>query len=89
MIVSVPNLRALAARWLSHQINNYTFLVNLYGAYQGEETDRHRWNFVLETLIMELKEQDWESVRLLHPDRIPPGADIPFDWWILNMECIK
>jgi SAM-dependent methyltransferase len=89
LIVTVPNLRTLAQRWLVHQIDDYTYFVNLYGAYMGEESDRHKWGFSLAGLEIDLvvgggfkqaKPFDWREI---------PGADIARDWWILGVEAVK
>lgn len=94
LLLFVPDMRALAGRWLGGEISDYTFLVNTYGAYQGEEGDRHKWGYswgnIIDSLVKalpsdkypnwQLKEFDWRDI---------PGADIAKDWWILGVEVIK
>ena len=65
-------------------------MVNMYGAYQGEESDRHAWGFSREGLRDYLQRTipgegqvfdfDWREI---------PGADIAFDWWVLGLEAVK
>jgi len=45
LLIFVPDLRKLAGRWLSGELEDFLFFVNVYGAYQGEEGDRHRWGY--------------------------------------------
>ncbi len=89
LIVTVPNMEALAHRWLQNDLEDYLYFVNVYGAYQGEPGDRHAWGYHHESLWKDLdraakwiglKKFDWRPI---------PGADISRDWWILGMECIK
>ena len=91
MLVFVPDMRALAQRWLVRQLSDQIYFTNVYGAYQGEEGDRHAWGFTSESLLDLLVEStgcgsqavgrfDWRPI---------PGADIARDWWILGMEAVK
>lgn len=89
LLVFVPDLRALAQRWLTHQLDDYSFLVNVYGAYMGNESDRHRWGYTrksLETMLDAVVQ--WKVVHGFNWRPIE-GADIAKDWWILGMECVK
>lgn len=54
LIITVPDLRALAQRWLTHQISDYIYIVNLMGAYMNEESDRHRWHHTFPSLHEDL-----------------------------------
>jgi len=95
LLVFVPDLRKLAGRWLSGELEDFQFLVNVYGAYQGLEGDRHKWgydinllkDYIVKTLFdgdftqqIKIKEFDWREIS---------GADIARDWWILGMEVLK
>ena len=90
LLVFVPDVRKLAGRFLNGEIDEYTFMVNMYGAYQGEESDRHAWGFSREGLRDYLQRTipgegqvfdfDWREI---------PGADIAFDWWVLGLEAVK
>lgn len=86
LVLSVPDLRALAVRYLQGDPNFPFFLygVNLYGAYNGHETDRHKWGFDERELRERLGFLPWRSVERFH------GAEpIARDWWILDIEAVK
>jgi len=101
LLVFVPNAWALAQRYILRQIDNYTFNVNTYGAYQGEEEDRHRWSYDYASLQKLLKETLWgdgsgaevygpsEQVVKFFDWREIPGASLARDWWVLAMEAVK
>jgi SAM-dependent methyltransferase len=88
LLVFVPDLRALAVRWLEGGLSTQIYVTNLYGAFMGDEADRHRWGFDKSSLRTFLnsfpfdpaKEFDWRKI---------PGANIARDFWILGAECIK
>lgn len=93
LILIVPDMRALAQRWLLGQITTQIYLTNVYGAYMNDEHDRHRWGYDPESLRQEiiaaalpdawsdLKAFDWREI---------PGADIAArDWWMLGIEAVK
>lgn len=89
LIVCVPDLRALAARWLSGMIDTQIYVTNLYGAYMGNEEDRHKWGFDAKSLSLFLAgEVEWHNVQYFDFRQIP-GASIAQDFWILGMECKK
>jgi predicted SAM-dependent methyltransferase len=89
LLVFVPDLRKLAGRWLSGEIDTFTFMVNTYGAYQGEDGDRHKWGYDTEALYKYLKAIPGTGQIKLFDWREIPGADIARDWWILGMEVVK
>jgi len=70
------------------QIDWFTYCVNLYGPYQGHETDRHRWGYdydalrltILEAGFMNVQPYDWAPV---------DGMECPRDWWILGVRGVK
>lgn len=87
LLVFVPNLRALAQRWLDGGISTQIYVTNIYGAYMGDESDRHKWGFdqgSLHDLLRTLpwKTQGWFAGRTI------PGADIARDWWIVAAEAV-
>ncbi len=89
LILTVPDMRALAQRWLENDLDDYLYFVNVYGAYQGEPGDRHAWGYHYLSLSADLQRTaPWRYIIPLNGDTIP-GADIARDWWILGMECIK
>lgn len=89
LIITVPDMRALAQRWLTRQIDDYTFMVNTYGAYMGASADCHKWGFCAESLKdYLLRFGKWSKV-IRFDWREISGASICKDWWILGMEAIK
>jgi len=88
LLVFVPNMRALATRWLAGQMDTQLYLTNVYGAYMGSEDDRHKWGFDMDYLEAFLHARAFDTVKLFDGRPIP-GADIATDWWILGMEAIK
>ena len=89
MLVFVPDLHALAQRWLEGEISEQIYKTNLYGAYQGAEEDRHKWGFSATSLLREVSEAvPWRQVKLFDWCKIE-GADIARAWWILGVEAVK
>lgn len=90
LLVFVPNLQALAARWLGGELDTQVYLTNVYGAYMaGEEESRHRWGFD----AVSLSEFLWKGALWTHMRpfdwRVIPGMEPARDWWIMAAECIK
>lgn len=88
LLVFVPNLRTLAQRWLAREIDDYTYCTNLYGAYLGEESDRHRWGWSPDSLREWLNQVTWSWIGDFDGRQIP-GADLVRDWWITCIEAVK
>lgn len=88
LLVFVPNMRALAQRWLTGEIDDYIYNVNVYGAYLGNEADRHKWGYRAASLKEYLEKWQWSQV-LPFDWRAIEGADIAKDWWILGLEAVK
>ncbi len=88
LIIVVPDLRALAQRWLSRQISDFIYIVCLMGAYQGEEGDFHRFHYTPESLTEKLSQFQWEVVRMFDWRKIP-GTDISKDFWYWGAEAVK
>ena len=91
LLVFVPNMRKLAQMWLSGQIDTQLYLTNVYGAYMGDEADRHKWGFDDMYLHGFLRQKRWLWKTVWDFDwRTIPGADIARDdRWILGKECVK
>ena len=89
LLIFIPDARALAQRWLTHQITDYIYFVNTYGAYQGSVHDRHFWNYSLDSL-KELcyTNNNWSAFKLFDWREIA-GANLAKDWWVLAVEVIK
>jgi len=89
LLIFLPDIRALALRWLSGEIDDYIYIVNLMGAYQGLETDRHRWHYTVDGLTRALYScGHWNSIQSFDWRDIP-GASLARDWWVLAQEAIK
>lgn len=89
LLIFVPDMRALAQRWLTKQIDDYTFFVNIYGAYMGDEADRHKWSYSFESLRDTLaKNADWHTIKRFDWRDIS-GANLARDWWIMAVEAVK
>jgi SAM-dependent methyltransferase len=87
LLITVPDMRMLAVRWLQNQITTQIYMTNVYGAYMGSEDDRHKWGLDRLSLYEFVNQWGWDN--LLSPITTPPGADIAHDWWILELECVK
>ena len=89
LLIFIPDLKALAAKWLANEIDDYIFFVNCMGAYMGDEADLHRWHYTFASLSKALNENGiWRSIRKFDWRAIE-GADIAKDYWILGVEGIK
>jgi predicted SAM-dependent methyltransferase len=88
LLVFVPDMRALARRWLTHQMDTQLYITNVYGAYMGDEHDRHRWGYDYDSLYGYLTKWYWRKV-VPFDWRTIEGAGIAKDWWILGLECIR
>jgi len=90
LLVFVPDWRTLAQRWLTHQIDDYIYAVNLYGAYMNDEADRHKWIVTFDTLSKSLRSVgEWSEIKHFDWRKIG-GADIAGpDWWIAGYEAVK
>ena len=88
LLVFVPDLKALAQRWLAGGLTTQIYVTNLYGAYMGSEDDRHKWGFDEATLKEFLNSMIWSQYSSFNWRHIP-GADIAKDFWILGAECVK
>jgi predicted SAM-dependent methyltransferase len=90
LLIFVPDMRALAQRWLSKQITTQIYMTNVYGAYMSSEDDRHKWGYDYDSLyrFLTFRFTKWQAVKAFDWREIP-GADIAKDWWILGMEAVK
>jgi predicted SAM-dependent methyltransferase len=90
LIITVPDLKALAKRWLAGQLSDYLYFVNLMGAYMDEESDRHRWHYTFPSLREELSRLWGSQIGGAHggvDDLLPPADRLVgfsevkrFDW---------
>jgi SAM-dependent methyltransferase len=89
LIVTVPHVRELVKAWITGRMDDHLFFTNTYGAYMGDEADRHKWGFTPASLNDKFfAAAEWGSV-VPFDWRPIPGADIVQAWWILGMEAVK
>jgi predicted SAM-dependent methyltransferase len=94
LLVFVPDLKALAQRWLAGginedpSVNTQIYVTCLMGAFMGAEEDRHKWNFDAGSLHEFLSSNPWTFVRQ-YDWRGVPGMNAARDWWILAQEAVK
>ena len=88
LLVFVPDLAQLARRWLEGGLSTQVYVTNLYGAYMGDEADRHKWGFDTNSLMTFLQTVGWSRLDLFDWRHIP-GADIAKDFWIIGAEAVK
>lgn len=89
LFVFVPDIRALAERWLAGGISDFIYIVNLMGAFQGLESDRHRWHYTFTSLCEALRHDgEWSRIRPFDWRGVP-GMDAARDWWVLAVEAVK
>lgn len=88
LLILVPDMWELASMWREGRITDQIYFTNVYGAYMGNEADRHRWGFTRGTLTAYLMSCGFGRVGRFN-DRKIPGADIASDRWILGMEAYK
>jgi predicted SAM-dependent methyltransferase len=86
LIITVPNARALAERYVTQDISHFIFSINMTGPYHGKETDHHAWTYDYAELadrvsdnflFRELKEEDLETLNL--------KGKVAMDWWIIGI----
>lgn len=89
LLIFIPDIKALAERWLSGEISDYIYGVNLMGAFQGLETDRHRWHYTRRTLSETLLQtSQWTHVIPFDWRPIPNG-NFAKDFWIMATEAVR
>lgn len=89
LIVTVPDLDALARAWIAGRISDYIYCVQVYGAYMDNEADRHKFGYTPKTLRNTLREiGGWSFVKPFDW-RIIPGTSIARDWYIIGIEAFK
>jgi SAM-dependent methyltransferase len=99
LAVFVPNLKELAKAWIEGRVDNYIFLVNTYGAYQGYIEDTHAWGYDENELRDRLsgwngtnRELNWGErniTREVLSEELYKDSECALDWWILAKEFTK
>jgi predicted SAM-dependent methyltransferase len=87
LLVFVPDMSELAMRWREGRIDTQTYMINVYGAYMGDEADRHKFGYTYTSLRGLLQSVGFKCSRF--DGRQIAGSDIAQSWWILGMEGIK
>lgn len=90
LLVYVPDMWRLADGWDNGKISTQIYMTNLYGAYMGNQADRHKWGYdrlSLEEFLLSCAQ--WKEVMQARTGQDLQGSDIAHDWWILEVECIK
>ena len=82
MIITVPDARALAERYVTKDIDNYIFAVNMTGPYHGSTYDYHRWCYDWEELTDRLQGFSFEKLTAENMPRELKDGKIALDWWI-------
>jgi FkbM family methyltransferase len=88
LMVFVPDIRALAQRFLTGQIETQIYTTNIYGPFDGTDGSRHKWGYDRESLRKFLSQAGWTSIKPFDW-RVVPGADFARDWHVLALECVK
>lgn len=90
LLVFVPDMNALARMWQMGRLTTQVYMTNLYGAYMGDEADRHKWGYTRESLRLLLMGCGFSLVVPAgHLGSVPDGADIAIDDWIIYTEAWK
>ena len=106
LLVFVPDIEALAHRWLQYrdrvnregswgseakegEINDYIYTTAMWGAFMGDEADRHRHGYTFDTLKRSLESvAPWQLVERFDWREIW-GMDAAKDWWVLAVNACK
>lgn len=89
MLVFVPDMYELAMAWLSGKLSDQVYLTAVYGAYMGNEADRHKFGFTAKSLANELRSNcSWSQIKPFDWRTIE-GADLARDFWVLAYEAVR
>lgn len=88
ILIFVPDMWVLSGMWRSGLLTDETYLINIYGAYMGDDADRHKFGFTYDTLRLLLEQHGFQLVRRFNWRPIP-GADIAEAEWVLGVEAVK
>ncbi len=83
LYITVPNARSLAERFVTKDIDLYTFAVNMTGPYHSSVADHHRWCYDYDELTSKCEGYEYGML-----DSIPHELDgkLALDWWILGIK---
>ena len=88
VLVFVPDMWELSAMWREGKLSDDLYITNVYGAYMGDEADRHKYGYTYQTLHSKLMGSGFKRP-MKFQRRDVWGADIALDRWILAMEAVK
>jgi SAM-dependent methyltransferase len=89
LLVFVPDMFELARGYLDGKISTQIYMTNVYGAYMGDEADRHRWGFDRGSLYDFLRSSaPWSRISGFNWRDIP-GTNLANAWWVLDAEAVK
>lgn len=95
LLTCVPDMLELAIAYIEGRLhpepakNTQLYMTNVYGAFMGDEADRHKWGYDNRSLVAFLMAcAPWMKTRLFDGRKIP-GADIALAWHILAIEVLK
>jgi FkbM family methyltransferase len=90
LLVFIPDPDALHVAWKRGGISEQIYMTNMFGAYMGDEADRHKWQYSRQGLVDYLRRviPQWHDVHAFNW-RILPGADFARDYWITAIEAVK
>lgn len=85
LIITVPDSRALAERYVTKDITHFIFAINMTGPYHGQETDHHAWCYDYEELTDRVKDFSWEICTANKLKELGLEGKVAMDWWILAL----
>jgi len=89
LLVFVPDMLALAKRYVEGGLTTQVYMTNVYGAYLGDPHDCHMWGYDRGSLYDFLRScAPWQRVKRFDWRAIL-GMDAARDFWILDAEAVK
>jgi len=89
LLIFVPDMLALAKRYIEGSMSTQLYMTSVYGAFMGDPHDRHAWGYDRGSLHDFLRSSaPWKKV-VWFDWRDIPGMDAGKDWWILDAEAVK
>jgi len=84
LYLTVPDGKALAEAYVTNDIDNYTFAVNITGPFHTGVHDHHRWVYDYETMKDRCKDFNIEKLTWENMGEEVKGGKVKLDWWILS-----
>jgi len=89
LIITVPDSRELAEKYITKDIDHFTFSINMTGPYHGSNADHHAWCYDLEELTNKVKNFNWIILTAEKLTELGLNGKIALDWWILGIIVTK